>query len=184
MIAPPYLQSGKTETAGRLPFENLAASFSGISEGFNLKLNAKERFERVRAAVYRLHDVQLLIMNGCEDWRPQTVRARRQVPDPTANAAIYHVDQVEKMLHALKVEESELLRTIGAALVIIQGVRDGLGDKYADVLEWRYIDCRTWEYIRDEYGVSRRTGNRRANVAFDWADSIGVTRILAGDFEI
>ena len=149
-----------------------------------MKLNAKERFERVRAAVYRLHDVQLLIMNGCEDWRPQTVRARRQVPDPTANAAIYHVDQVEKMLRALKAEESELLRTIGAALVIIQGVRDGLGDKYADVLEWRYIDCRTWKYIRDEYGVSRRTGNRRANVAFDWADSIGVTRILAGDLEI
>ncbi|MBQ9002379.1 MAG: hypothetical protein IJ087_11045 [Eggerthellaceae bacterium] len=131
-----------------------------------------------------MHDVQLLIMNDCEDWRPQTARARRQVPDPTANAAIYHVDEIEQLMAALRAEERELLRTIGAALVIVQGVRDGLGDKYADVLEWRYIDCRTWNYIRDEYGVSRQTGNRRANVAFDWVDSVGVTRILAGDLQI
>ena len=146
--------------------------------------NAKIRFQRVKEAVSRLHDVQLLIMNDCEDWRPQTARARRQMPDPTANAAIYHVDEIEQLMAALRAEERELLRTIGAALVIVQGVRDGLGDKYADVLEWRYIDCRTWNYIRDEYGVSRQTGNCRANVAFDWVDSVGVTRILAGDLQI
>jgi hypothetical protein len=34
------------------------------------------------------------------------------------------------------------------------------------------------------YGVMRRTGNRRICDAFDWIDSLGVTRVLAGDFEL
>lgn len=131
-----------------------------------------------------MHEVQLLIMNDCDDWRPQVVGSRRQLPNPTANAAIHHIDYVEKALQVLRVEERELTETIGRVLVIIQAVRDGLGDKYADVLEWRYIDCLTWPRIRDEYGVSKTTRNDRANVALDWVDSIGVTRILAGDLEI
>ena len=149
-----------------------------------MKLDARARFERARAAVDRLHNVQMLIMNDCQDWRPQTVRARRQKPDPTANAAIYRVDELDQLLAALRAEERELLRTIGEALAVIQGVREGLGDKYADALEWRYIDCRTWEYIRDECGVSRSTARGRIDVALDWVDSIGITRILSGDLEV
>ena len=145
---------------------------------------AKSRFDRVRAAVKRLHDVQVMIMNGCDDWRPPSVASRRAVSDPTANAAIRHVDVLEGRLRALRAEEAELIDEIGDALVIIQGVRAGLGGKYADVLEWRYIDCITWERIRDTYDVPKRTGLDRMDVAFAWIDSIGVTRILAVDYEI
>lgn len=146
--------------------------------------NAKSRFEQAKRAVARLHEVQLMIMNDCDDWRPPSVSSRNAQPDPTANAAIRHVDELEGKLKALRDEESELIDLIGEALVIIRAVRDGLGDKYADVLEWRYIDCASWDYICSEYGVIKRTGNRNINIAFDWIDSIGITRIFAGDFEV
>ena len=146
--------------------------------------NAKSRFENVKQAVVRLHEVQLMIMNDCEDWRPPSVSSRHSIPDPTANTAIRHVDELEEKLQRLRAEESDLIEEIGEALVIIRAVRDGLGDKYADVLEWRYIDCMTWGSIRTAYDVKKQTGRDRMNVAFDWIDSIGITRIIAGDLDL
>ena len=135
-------------------------------------------------AVARLHEVQLMIMNDCDEWRPPSVSSRHSTPDPTANAAIRRVDELEGKLKALRAEETELKDTIGEALVILQAVRDGLGNKYADVIEWRYIDCLSWDYIKFEYDVAKRTGHNWISIAFDWIDSIGFTRILAGDLEI
>ena len=131
-----------------------------------------------------MHVVQLMIMNDCDDWRPPSVSSRHSTPDPTANAAIRHVDELAGKLSALRSEEAELMEFIGEALVILRAVRDGLGDKYADVLEWRYVDCLTWERIRNDYDVKKRAGCYWINIAFDWIDSIGITKILAGDLEI
>lgn len=149
-----------------------------------IESNAKQRFARVKRAVARLHEVQLMIMNGCDEWRPPSVSSRSTLPDPTANAAIRHVDEIDGRLRSLRDEEAELVEFIGEALVIVQAVRDGLGGKYADVLEWRYVDCLTWDYIKAEFDVSRRTVRDRESVAFDWIDSIGITRIIAGDLEL
>ena len=146
--------------------------------------NAKERFEQVKRAVARLHEVQLMIMNDCDDWRPPSVSSRHAISDPTANKAIRHVDELEGKLSTLRAEETELIDFIGEALVIIHAVRDGLGDKYADMLEWRFIDCLSWDYIKSEYDVPKRTGHNQLSIAYDWIDSIGITRILAGDLEI
>ena len=126
----------------------------------------------------------MMIMNDCDEWRPPSVSSKHAIPDPTANTAIRHVDELEGKLTELRKEESELLDIIGEALVIIQAVKDGLGNKYADVLEWRYIDCVKWDYIKRAYGVSKQTGHDRINIAFDWIDSIGITRILVGDLEL
>lgn len=145
---------------------------------------AKVRFEQVKLAVARLHEVQLMIMNGCDDWRPPSVSSRHTTPDPTANAAIRNVDELEGKLKSLRIEESDLIDTIGEAIVIIEGVRKGLGNKYADILEWFYIDCLTWEDIRRLYDVPKSTGYRDRCIALDWIDSIGITRIFAGDLEI
>ena len=125
-----------------------------------------------------------MIMNDCDDWRPPSVSARKAISDPTANAAIRHVDELDGKLTALRAEEAELTDLIGEVLVIIQAVRDGLGDKFANLLEWRYIDCMSWSYIRREYDVAKRTRQRNICIAFDWIDSIGITRLLAGDYEI
>ena len=146
--------------------------------------HAKHRFEQVREKVARLHEVQLAIMNRCEEWRPPSTPSKGRISDPTAGAAIYNVDVLNARLAALRAEESELIGFIGEALVIIRAVRDGLGDKFADALEWRYIDCASWEYIDGEYDVSRTACRYRLGIAFDWIDSLGITRILAGDLEL
>ena len=148
------------------------------------QLTARQRFEDARAAVLRLRDVQLMIMNRCEDWRPPTARARGARPDPTASAAAYNVDELEGRLAALRAEEAELLGEIGRALAVVQAVRAGLGAKFADVLEWRYVDCMSWARIEEDFGVAKTTGAYRLDVAFDWVDSVGLVNLAAGNFEL
>lgn len=135
-------------------------------------------------AVIRLHDVQLMIMNDCDDWRPPSVSAHHSIANPTANAAIRHVDETSPMIVALYAEKKDLELFIGESLVIIRAVRNTLGDKYADLLEWRYIDCVSWGYIKDEYDIAKTTGQRMETIAFEWIDSLGITRILAGDLDL
>ena len=145
---------------------------------------AKERFEQTRKAVKRLHDVQIAIMFNCEDWKPQTVKARSGISDPTAKAAIYAVDELASKLEELRREESELYDFIGMSLALIEAVRAGLGAKYADALEYVYIDCLTWPEMRLKHGIAKTTGYERVNVACDWIDAIGVSHALKGEFEL
>lgn len=147
-------------------------------------MNARERFERTRKAVKRLTEVQALIMYDCDDWKPPGVKARHETSDPTANRAIYNVDELAEKLAALRAEERELLQLIGESGTIIEAVRDGLGDKYADVLEARYIDGWNWMQIKDEYEIKRPYGHYLLDVAFDWIDSVGVSRLLRGQIEL
>lgn len=144
---------------------------------------ARERFERTRDAVGRLDEVHALIMTGCDDWHPDSGKGSG-LSDPTANRAIRNVDVLADKLEALKAEEQELTRLIGDSLVIIQAVRDGLGEEYGDVLEARYIDCWQWQRVLDEYGVARSLGNYMLGIAFDWIDSVGVARLMRGEYEL
>lgn len=138
------------------------------------------RFTETRARVQRLHSVQLALMFECDDWKPPQVRAKGETSDPTAARACYFVDELESKLTSLRQEESELLEYIGLTLRIIDGIRHGLGGKYADVLEARYIDCRKWRDI----DISRSHGRDLINVACDWVDSLGVSRVLSGNYEL
>lgn len=135
-------------------------------------MRARERFEQTRSAIKRLAEVQALIMYGCDDWRPDAVRVPGKVPDPTANAAIRNVDVLAWKLEALRAEEAELIAFIGESLRIIQAVRDGFGDKYGDVIEWRYVDCLPWDVIAEEHNISKSTGHYLLDIAFDWVDSV------------
>lgn len=145
---------------------------------------ARHRFEHTKRSIKRLNEVKLLIMYDCDDWKPPQVRAKRQVSDPTANKAAYNVDELGEKLEALRREEQELEEFIGVSLAIIQGVRVGFGDIYANLLEWRYIDGWTWKRIHQQYGIPKSTGHYLLDIAFDWVDSVGVSRLLSGDTEV
>jgi len=147
-------------------------------------MNARERFEATRKAIPRLHDVQLAIMYECDDWKPPAVKAHTQTADPTASRAIYRVDELSEKLDALRAEERELEQLIGETLAIIAAVRDGFGEIYATLLEHRYIDVWSWEQIKEEYEIKRTTGYDLINVAFDWIDSVGISRLLRGQHEL
>lgn len=146
-------------------------------------MNARERFEQTRQAVKRLGEVQLQIMCECDDWRPPTV-GKPGKADPTAARAIRAVDELGEKLAALRAEQAELEEFIGTSLAVIQGVRKGFGEIYANLLEWRYIDQLTWQRIHDEYGIPKSTGHYLLDISFDWIDSVGVSRLLKGEIDL
>lgn len=155
-------------------------------------MNAQERFELTRRRIARLNEVKALIMYGCDDWRPEHIRAKTDKPDPTANEAAFRVDVLGEQLDELKREEHELEQFIGVSLAIIAQVRAGFGEIYADVLEARYIDNEKWHDIAERYESSHesrekvtvRTVQNWAAIACDWVDSVGVSRLLNGEVEL
>lgn len=147
-------------------------------------MNAHERFERTRRSVARLNEVKALIMYGCDDWRPEHIRAKTDKPDPTANEAAFRVDVLGEQLDELKREQDELESFIGVTLTIIAQVRAGFGEIYANLLEWHYIDGRTWTNISADTGIKRSTCYYLVDIAFDWVDSVGVSRLLNGEVEL
>ena len=147
-------------------------------------MNAKERFQRTKRAVKRLHEVQLQIMYECDDWKPPQVKTKTDKSDPTANKAIYNVDELGEKLDALRSEETELTDFIGVSLAIIEAVRNGFGEIYALMLERYYIDGWSYERINEEYAILRRRLYYLLDIAFDWIDSVGVSKLLNGDVEL
>ena len=147
-------------------------------------MNAKERFQRTKRAVKRLHEVQLQIMYECDDWKPPQVKTKTDKSDPTANKAIYNVDELGEKLEALRKEETELTDFIGVSLAIIEAVRNGFGEIYALMLERYYIDGWSYERINEEYAILRRRLYYLLDIAFDWIDSVGVSKLLNGDVEL
>lgn len=145
---------------------------------------ARQRFEETRRAVKRLDDIQWMIMNNCEEWKPPTVGTRPGTSDPTARQAIYTVETLAGKLEQLHREEHELIAFIGQSLVLIESVRRGLGERYAYLLEARYIDLLDWPTITADSGIVRQNGNYSIHVAFDWMDSIGEARLARGQFDI
>ena len=147
-------------------------------------LSMRERLNQTKKDVKRLNDIHLQIMFECDDWKPPFVKTKSDKSDPTANRAVYNVDELESKLNSLRAEESELLEHIGFTLRIIDGVRKGLGVKYAEIIEMRYIDLLSWRYIRKTIGVPKSSGYDMISIACDWVDSIGVAKIISGDYEI
>ena len=145
---------------------------------------ARERFELTREHIKRLNEIKLLLMYGCDDWKPPNVGKTAETSDPTANQAIRNVDVLEEKVKALRAEEAELEDYIGVSLAIIAGVKAGFGEIYGYLLEWRYIDGWSWERIKKDKGIKRHAGYDLLDIAFDWIDSVGVSRLLKGDIEI
>lgn len=148
-------------------------------------MGARERFVQTRQYVTELAIIQARIDTGGDEWQPPNTRTRAATSDPTAARAIHNIDEWGAELAELRQREEWLLDFIGFTLEIIEGVRNGLGAKYADVLEQRYVDGYEWQRV--EIGgetVNKRTGQRLVNVAFDWLDSIGMADVAGGVYEV
>lgn len=142
-------------------------------------MSARDRFIQTRSAVVELNNIKALIMSDGDDWKPPGVKVHA-VSDPTASRAIRNVDEWGEQLAELRKREAELEHFIGVTLAIIEAVRSGLGSDYADILDARYIDCLTWKQM----DVAKSTGKMKVAIAFDWIDSIGISRLLREDYEV
>lgn len=147
-------------------------------------MNARKRFERIRAAVIELATVQALIATGGDDWQPDSV-GHIQCPDPTAAQAIRNVDEWGVRLAELRTRESELFEIIGDGLREIESVRVGLSDAHADVLDQRYIDCLRWHDV-ELHGkrIKLSTGKLLASEAFAWLDAQDSAKLRESDRNI
>lgn len=142
-------------------------------------MSARDRFVQTRSAVVELNNIKALIMSDGDDWKPPGVKVHA-VSDPTASRAIRNVDEWGEQLAELRKREAELEHFIGTTLAIIEAVRSGLGSDYADILDKRYIDCLTWVQM----DMPKSTGKMKVAIAFDWIDSVGVSRLLRKDYEV
>ena len=142
-------------------------------------MTARDRFVQTRQAVIELNNIKALIMSDGDDWKPPGVKVHA-VSDPTASRAIRNVDEWGEQLAELRKREAELEHFIGTTLAIIEAVRSGLGSDYADILDKRYIDCLTWAQM----DMPKSTGKMKVAIAFDWIDSIGISRLLRDEYEI
>lgn len=142
-------------------------------------MTARDRFVLTRKYVLELDAIKAKLMFHGEEWHPESVYVKGQISDPTANQATYNVDILGDKLEKLRERETELESFIGETLEIIEHVRQGLGEEYANLLEQRYIDGLTWSQIN----VNKSTGKRKVSIAFDWIDSLGV-KLNRGDYEL
>lgn len=142
-------------------------------------MTARDRFVQTRQYVIELNNIKALIMSDGDDWKPPGVKVQA-VSDPTASRAIRNVDEWGEQLAELRKRESELEHFIGTTLAIIEAVRSGLGSDYADILDARYIDCLTWAQM----DMAKSTGKMKVAIAFDWIDSIGISKLLRGEVEV
>lgn len=142
-------------------------------------MTARDRFVQTRQYVIELNNIKALIMSDGDDWKPPGVKVHA-VSDPTASRAIRNVDEWGEQLAELRKREAELEHFIGTTLAIIEAVRSGLGSDYADILDARYIDCLTWAQM----DMPKSTGKMKVAIAFDWVDSIGISRLLRGEVEV
>lgn len=147
-------------------------------------MTARDRFVLVRQQVIEMDSIRALLEESGDDWRPEGVRGS-EMSDPTANRAAYNVDVLGDRLEELRARLEELEESIGTALAIIEGVRAGLGDIYAELLDQRYIDGLPWKFVTYQGEVVKKsTGKAKVALAFDWIDSLGISKILGGDFEL
>lgn len=144
----------------------------------------RDRFAQTREAVIELNEIQALIWSDGDDWHPESGR-NPNTSDPTANRAVRNVDEWESRLIELRKREAWLIDFIGLSLGIIEGIRAGLGEEYAAIIEQRYIDCRSWRDVEvDGKRVALSTGKKKVAIAFDWVDSLGAANVLGGRYEL
>lgn len=142
-------------------------------------MSARDRFVLTRKYVVELDAIKARLMEHGDDWRPEGVKVQGP-SDPTEKQAEYNIDVLGGILDELRARERDLESFIGVTLVIIQRVRDGLGDDYGELLERRYVDNLTWR----DCDVTLSTGKRKCSIAFDWIDSLGLERLIAGEYDL
>lgn len=54
------------------------------------------------------------------------------------------------------------------------------GQMWADALELRYVDCRSWQEVASALGVTTRQAQSWADTGIDWVNSVGIAAAEGG----
>ena len=138
-------------------------------------MNARAFFEDVRKAGARLRQVERLIANHGEDWRPGNGGGTGP-GDPTASRAISRVTATTD----LEREREAIVSFQLEATAICAGVSKALGEHYGAVLLLYYVSGMTWAQVSEAMGRSKPWAMQRRDIALDWIDSVGPAHAKAG----
>lgn len=144
--------------------------------------SARQFFHAVRRAVTDIPMLNERVrdgVDGIERIRADTGHQKNATGDPTASTAIFLLEIASKELSRLRETLERQEELVGHALVVIECTRAGLGEKFADALDARYVDALTWDGAAEALGCSDRTAQTRCDVALDWLDSGGLREISA-----
>ena len=78
-----------------------------------------------------------------------------------------------------KVAENEKLKRM--CLNVMDGVTEGLGLKYGEVIFFRVLNGQSWRQVAKQMNYSRTAVIEFYNVACDYCDSVGAGRSKDGD---
>lgn len=139
---------------------------------FRRYADSRAFFEAIRRAAPEIEYWHMVEREGAEALAaPSHDGGAHGIGDPTANRAVWLADNDGAVRARARREIARRTELVGAGLVAIAAVRDGLGAKYADALDAHYIDGDSYRDIAEAQGVSRKTVMLRVSVACDWCDS-------------
>ena len=78
----------------------------------------------------------------------------------------------------LRAERAGLAEIVAEARELAEGIRQLLGDAYADALTMRYLEGRQWQAVADSLGVCLKTAYNRVSVALDTIDALGRANVV------
>lgn len=133
---------------------------------------ALEFMQLAARSARRLPAVLNAIEEGADAFLRHTDGIRAGIGDPTASRALFELTTARERLDALERERAELESTVGRALVLIQAIREDMGDGCASSVERHYLDGESWAAIADGEGVSYRTVMYRRESALDYLDAL------------
>ena len=128
-------------------------------------------FARIRRAIKEMDECRIIIDEGADAIASGGGGAGGGEHDPTAARALFLAMHDDRVREAAKARLLVLEDTVGDALKVIERVRRGLGERYADCLDFRYIDGLSITETAERMDVSVATVKRDTNIAHDWIDS-------------
>jgi hypothetical protein len=139
---------------------------------------AREYFETVRSECRKMEELQFQMAECADGIRAASYEAgaASAVGNPTERRALSDLERSSRLEAGMQ----ELADDVAEALALISGVGQIMGERYAKVLEARYIDGMTWDDVALAADVSRRTAMRCRDTACDLIDALGRAHILQG----
>lgn len=130
-------------------------------------------FARVRRSIAEMNECRLIIDEGADAIASGGGSGGGSSEhDPTATRALFLAMHDDRVREAAKARLSVIEDLIGEALKVIGAVRRGLGERYADCLDCRYIDGASIAEAAARLGISEATVKRDTGIAHDWVDSM------------
>lgn len=140
--------------------------------------SARAFLASVRRSVRELDEWRYVMDEGADAYSVTSDSIGGGLGNPTESRALYLVENDDRIRDYARQQYELCVDVIGAGLVVIDCVRRGLGEHYADVLDGYYVDMLSFNEVAEVCGISKALALQRRDIAADWLDSLSVLDIF------